>query len=82
MIADLEIRGGQLWDVKLSGDFFLEPDTALAQMDAALEGLPAETGEADLAARVERAVGGAELIGITPLGVAIAVRRAIEGAAR
>jgi lipoate-protein ligase A len=82
VIADLEVQAGQLRNVKLSGDFFLEPDTALAQMDAALEGLAADTAEAELAARVGEAVGGAELIGITPTGVAIAVRRAVAGAAQ
>lgn len=81
VIADLEVQAGQLRNVKLSGDFFLEPDTALAQMDAALEGLPVDTAEAELAARVLEAVGGAELIGITPTGVAIAVRRALAEAA-
>jgi lipoate-protein ligase A len=77
VVADLEIVQGRLRDVTLSGDFFLQPDTALEAMTAAVEGVPAETGAEELAERVRFAARGAELLGITPEGVAIAIRRAI-----
>ena len=80
VVADLDIVQGCLHDVTLSGDFFLEPDAALEAMTAAIEGAPVDISEDDLARRVQAAVSGAELLGITPAGVAIAVRRAITGA--
>jgi len=68
--------------VQVSGDFFLEPASALDTIDAALEGLPVDTGEAALASAVATALGPApQLFGITPEGVAIAVRRAIDSPA-
>lgn len=82
VVVDLEVQGGQLCHVELSGDFFLEPDEALSWMTLALEGAPADASEADLAARIQDATKDAELLGVTPQGVAVAVRRALnEGAA-
>lgn len=80
VIAELRVQDGRLADVQLSGDFFLEPDEALARLTAALEGLPADTPEDALARRVAEAAGDAALIGLTPEGVAVAVRRALQGA--
>jgi hypothetical protein len=82
VVVDVEIVDGLLCDVELSGDFFLEPEEALAWMTAALEGAPTNLAEEQLADRVRVAAGKAELLGITPEGVAIAVRRAIAGGAR
>lgn len=81
IVADVDIVQGCLRDLTISGDFFLEPDTALAAMTAAIEGAPADTDADELARRVRAAVRDAELLGITPEGVAIAVRRAIAGVA-
>ncbi|MGQ7295425.1 lipoate--protein ligase family protein [Quadrisphaera sp. KR29] len=88
VVVDLEVTGpdeagagGVLRDVRVSGDFFLEPDDALEAIDAALEGLPADTEAADLAARVRAALPpGAALVGITPEAVAVVVRRALARA--
>ena len=44
----------------------------------ALDGLPTDTDAASLAGVVRKAMGGAEPYGITPEGVAEAVRRALE----
>jgi lipoate-protein ligase A len=82
VVVDLEVVDGKLHGVELSGDFFLEPEAALAWMTAALEGLPAIADEAALAERVRAAASGAELLGITPEGVAVAVRRAVAGGAQ
>jgi lipoate---protein ligase len=79
VVVDLEIADGALRNVALSGDFFLEPEEALAWMTAALEGMPAATDERLLAQRVREATTDAELLGITPEGVAQAVRRAVAG---
>src|SRR3546814_1916531 len=53
VVVDLSIVDGRMTAVQVSGDFFLEPASALDAIDAALEGLPADTGEAALAARSE-----------------------------
>lgn len=79
VVVDLDISDARLTNVQLSGDFFLVPDDALGWMAAALEGQPATIGEAELAACVHTAAADAELLGITPVGVAIAVRRAVDG---
>lgn len=81
VVVDLEVAGGRLAGVRVSGDFFLRPDTALDAIDAALCGLPADSGDADLAAAVQRVLdGGAVLHGAGAEGIAIAVRRALQGA--
>src|SRR3546814_20992772 len=65
--------------VQVSGDFFLDPASALDDIDAALEGLPVETGETALAAAVTATLDReTQLFGITPEGVAVAVRRALD----
>ncbi|MEN9936570.1 MAG: hypothetical protein RLZZ387_3149 [Chloroflexota bacterium] len=82
VVVDLEVVDGWLRGVELSGDFFLAPEEALGWMTAALEGLPASTSEVEIARLVAEAAAGAELLGITPEGVAQAVRRAVEEGAR
>lgn len=74
--ADVEIADGVMREVRISGDFFLEPDEALERIDAALTGLPQDADVATLTAAVSAAVGQAEMIGFNPEAVAIAVRRA------
>lgn len=78
VVVDLEMAEGRLTTVQVSGDFFLEPDSALDAINAALEGLPADSSAAALAAAVRDALGAdAVLYGITPEGVAMAVQRAL-----
>jgi hypothetical protein len=79
VVVDLAVVEGRMTAVQVSGDFFLEPASALAIIDAALEGQPIDTGEAALAAAVRAALGPEpQLFGITPEGVAIAARRALD----
>ena len=81
VVVDLVVDAGRLAHVQVSGDFFLEPDSALDTINAALHGLPADANEALIAAAVRHALGPqVALFGITPEGVAIAVRRAIDAA--
>jgi lipoate-protein ligase A len=76
--VDLQVVGGALTGVSVNGDFFLEPDEALDDINAALEGLPAETPPADLAQAVRsRLDPSAQLFGFSPEAVATAVRRAL-----
>ena len=79
VVVDLERADGRLRDVRVSGDFFLEPDTALGEINAALEGMPADSGEDALSAAIRDRLGaGVQMYGITVEGVAIAVRRALQ----
>ena len=81
VVIDLSVVAGHLAQVHVSGDFFLEPDSALDAINAALHGLPADANEALIAAAVHVALGpDVRLFGITPEAVAITVRRALDGA--
>src|SRR3546814_14754404 len=77
VVVDLSIVDGRLTAVQVSGDFFLEPARALDAIDAALEGLPADTGEAAPAAAVTAALDReTQPFRLPHEGVADAVRRA------
>lgn len=76
--VDLAEREGRLADVSVSGDFFLEPDSALESIDAAITGLPVTASAGDVAEAIEQAVlPGTALIGFDARAVGIAVRRAL-----
>ena len=78
VVVDLEERDGRIADFHLAGDFFLEPDDALADIDAAVTGLAVEADVPTIAAAVRAALpAGAQLLGFTPESVATAVRRAL-----
>jgi len=78
VVVDLEVVDDRLADVHVSGDFFLEPDSALEDIDAALTGMPADTKADGLAAAIEGALDDSvALIGFSPQAVGIAVRRAL-----
>lgn len=81
VVADLAVVGGLLTDVSVSGDFFLEPDEALLDINRALTGLPEDTPAMDLAAAVTAALpADAVLFGFSADAVAITVRRALAKA--
>lgn len=78
VVVDLAVVDGRLARVQVSGDFFLEPPGALDTIDAALEGLPAGADEGAFASAVRAALDpGTQMFGITPDGIAVAVRRAL-----
>jgi lipoate---protein ligase len=78
VVVDLEVRDGRIAEFHLAGDFFLEPDDALADIDAAVNGLPETADVATVAAAVRAALPeGAQLLGFTPESVGTAVRRAL-----
>ena len=78
VVVDLEVRDGRIADFHLAGDFFLEPDDALLDIDAAVSGLPVEADVPTIAAAVRAALpDGAQLLGFTPESVGTAVRRAL-----
>lgn len=81
VVVDFTVVDGRLSGVQVSGDFFLEPASALDTVDAALEGLSMESDEETLAAAVRAGLGPtSQLFGFTPEAVAMAVRRAMDRA--
>jgi len=82
VVVDLEVVDGRISDFHLAGDFFLEPDDALLDINAAVNGLPDTADVAQIAAAVRGALPeGAQLLGFTPESVGTAVRRALVTAA-
>jgi lipoate-protein ligase A len=85
--VDTEVVDGLLKDVVVSGDFFLEPDEALAVVSGALDGLPADAPARALADAVTAALAAAEtdgtldgpvaMVGFDAHAVGVAVRRAL-----
>ncbi len=81
VVVDLEVVDGHIDQFRLAGDFFLEPDDALPLIDAAVNGLRADTDAAGIAAAVRAALPvDAVLLGFTPEAVGVAVRRALSRA--
>ena len=78
---DLDVVQGRLANVRLAGDFFLEPDEALDDINAALEGFAADADAERIAQIVRDSLRpDAHMIGFSPEAVAIAVRRAVVNA--
>ncbi len=81
VVVDCSITEGKLSDVRVSGDFFLEPDEALDDINAALNGLSADLPGAEIAAAVTAALSAdVVLFGFSAQAVSIAVRRALTRA--
>lgn len=80
IVADVRVAGGNLAAVQISGDFFLQPDMALEQINRALTGLPAQGTREDRVRAIENGLGDdVQMYGISAEAVAIAVERALEG---
>ncbi|ADO43346.1 lipoate--protein ligase family protein [Ketogulonicigenium vulgare] len=78
VIADVEQVDGKLADVRISGDFFLEPAEALDDILAALNGLPADLSPAETTAAITAGLRpGTQLVGFTAADITTAVRRAL-----
>lgn len=81
VVADFDVSEGRLRDVRISGDFFLEPDDALEAMDRALEGAAADLSARRFAELVQNALpDGVQMYGVSPQAVGVAVRRALGAA--
>ncbi|MDJ0356726.1 biotin/lipoate A/B protein ligase family protein [Paenarthrobacter sp. PH39-S1] len=78
VVADFDVAGGVLANVSISGDFFLEPDEALTDINGALNGQDAAAPAAALAAAIDAGLpAGVVLFGFSAQAVAMAVRRAL-----
>lgn len=75
--VDVEVEDDLLASVAVSGDFFLEPDDALEDIDNALTGMSTAADVADYVAAIEAATPGVRFIGFSPEAVGIAIRRAL-----
>ncbi|MBP2414599.1 lipoate-protein ligase A [Arthrobacter stackebrandtii] len=81
VVVDTHVADGRLSGVRVSGDFFLEPDEALDAINNALEGLSASLPAEAIAEAVTAALPpDAVLFGFSPQAVAITVRRALTKA--
>ncbi|MEC5190969.1 MULTISPECIES: lipoate--protein ligase family protein [unclassified Arthrobacter] len=81
VVADFDVADGVLAQVSLSGDFFLEPDEALSEINAALTGQPANASAAEISAAVSEALpADAVLFGFSADAVAVTIRRALAKA--
>lgn len=81
VVVDLDIADGIFAGVSVSGDFFLEPDEALLDINAALEGLPESSTAEEIAAAVEASLPPhAVMFGFSADAVAVATRRALSKA--
>lgn len=78
VVADVEVHDGCLNHVSISGDFFLEPDTALTDINQALIGVASSASQQVLTAAINEALADdVVMFGFSAEAVAIAVRRAL-----
>ncbi len=78
VVVDFALSEGAISEFRLAGDFFLEPDSALEDINRAIEGLPSQSDAATIAAAVRAALpDGAQLLGFSPEAIGTAVRRAM-----
>ena len=81
VVVDFDVVDGVIRSPRVAGDFFLEPDEALADIDGALEGLPAASDAKQISAAITAALRpGAVMLGFSADAVAVAVRRALTDA--
>lgn len=81
VVVDVDEIDGHYANAHLSGDFFLEPDEALEQINAGVNGVATSVSSEELAASIRAALDeNARLVGFDPMAVAIAARRAVGGA--
>jgi len=81
VVVDLDVIDGVIANFQLAGDFFLEPDSALDDINAAVNGLPENSEARDITAAVQKALPeGAMLMGFSAEAVATTVRRALQRA--
>ncbi len=81
VVVDLDVVDGRIADFQLAGDFFLEPDSALGAINAAVNGLPANAEPAAITSAIRAALGDdAVLLGFSADAVTTTIRRAMQRA--
>ncbi len=83
VVADLDVTDGKISRANINGDFFLEPDDALIDINQALLGLSFDSSHSTIAEAVNHAVDeSVVMFGFDAHAVATAVRRATGFATR
>ncbi|MFA4912280.1 MAG: biotin--protein ligase [Alcaligenaceae bacterium] len=78
VVIDLNLQGNLLSDVRISGDFFLEPPEGLDDLNRALEGVAIDTPDAQIIARLNAALRPeSEMFGFSAEAVVVVLRRAL-----
>lgn len=78
VVAEVAVHDERLSHVSISGDFFLQPDEALTDINRALLHQPITASVAELAAAIEANLGDdVVMFGVSAQAVAVAVRRAL-----
>ncbi len=81
VVIDFDVVDGRLANVRLAGDFFLDPDEALESINAGLTGISVDADAATIAGAVSASLPeGAVLLGFSAEAVATTVRRALNKA--
>ena len=81
VVVDLEVDQQRISRAQVAGDFFLEPDEALEDINNALVGLPVSSSGEDIAGAVRGALSpDVVMMGFSPEAIATVVRRALTGA--
>ena len=76
--VDFAVRDGRLVNVEVSGDFFLYPEEALAELTAAVEGMDASLAHEERTARIAQALEPeTEWLGSSPEALSLAIGRAL-----
>ena len=79
LVIDLDVEHGRLLNVQLSGDFFLEPDSALESINQALEGRQESASKNKLIEVLRSALGDDVMMyGISIEAIAVTVHRALN----
>lgn len=81
VVVDFDIVDGRFRNVVISGDFFLYPDDELPALTNALDGVDIELDDESYAERIRMDLHpDTTIMGTSPEGIVIAVRRALEEA--
>jgi len=81
VVVNLDVVDDTIANFRLAGDFFLDPDDVLEDINAAVNGLPASSDAPTITAAVRGALPpGATLLGFSPEAVAVATRRSLAHA--
>jgi len=81
VVVDLDVVDDAITNFRLAGDFFLEPDEALEDINAAIEGLPANSDAKTITSAIQKSLPeGTVMLGFSAESVATAIRRALQRA--
>ncbi|MEX1078237.1 MAG: biotin/lipoate A/B protein ligase family protein [Homoserinimonas sp.] len=81
VVVDLDVIDGKISNFRLAGDFFLEPDYALDNINRAVNGLPESSDAVSIASAIQQSLPeGALLLGFSPEAIAVAIRRSVARA--